>query len=145
MLELAIKDVEMNEDGGCFIYCEDENKDGYRFPANYDKARIITLLLIDAYVAQGSMYELIINLLNEIGFFVDSFIVDDASDNRAVVNIKDNNSNVKSFCIQIPDALILSLMLNSPIYINKKADILLIDEIDRFFWYRFLKELDLCL
>ncbi len=144
MLELKIKDVEINENGSCFIYCEDENRDEYRFPVNYDKARITTLLLIDAYAAQGSVYEFIINLLSEIDFWVDSLIVDSASDNRAVVNIKDSNNNTRSFCIQIPDALILSLMLNSPIYIDKKADILMIDEADRFFWYRFLRELDLC-
>ncbi len=145
MLKLQVKEVEIEDDNRCFIECEDEHGNAYRFPLTYKKASMIALLLIDAYVPQESIYEFIIKLLDETGFYIDYVAINDGYENKAVVKLKDYSTNdSKIFYMPIPDALILHLMSNSKLYVKKEAEILLADEVDKFFWYRFLKELDLC-
>ncbi len=145
MLKLYIKEVDIDNDEKCFVYCEDEYGNSYRFPLTYKKARIVALLLTDAYVPQNSIYEFVIKLFEEIGFYIDSVVINDGYNNKAKVNIKDYSTNdIKSFHLSIPDALILHLMSESKLYVDKEAEILLADEVGKFFWYRFLKELDLC-
>ncbi len=145
MLKLYIKEVEVEDDDKCYVDCEDEYGNTYRFPLTYKKARIIALLLIDAFLPQGSIYEFVIKLLDEIGFHIDSVVINDGYNNKAQINIKDySTKDMKSFPMTIPDALILHLMSNSRLYIEKNAEILLADEVGKLFWYRFLKELDLC-
>ncbi len=145
MLRMRIRDVEVSDDDRCFAECEDEYGNVYKFPITYKKARIIALLLIDAYIPQDSIYEFVIKLFDETGFYIDSIIINDGYNNKARISIKDYSSNeIKYFYLAIPDALILHLMSDSSLFIDKKAEFLLSDEVDGFFWYRFLKELDLC-
>ncbi len=144
MIGLRIRDVELeNEDKG-FVYCEDECGNMYRFPVTYKKARIIALLLADAYVRQGNMYEFIVDLLNSSNLYIESLIIEDGKDAKAFANIADSNGNRKQFYISIPDALVLSLLANRDLYIDNKADFIFVDELEDIAWYRFLKELDLC-
>ncbi len=145
MLKLKVKDVEIESDERCFVYCEDEAGDIYEFPVAYSKCRIIALLLMGAYLPQESIYEFILELFKSIGMTISSVVISDAYNNRAVVNLINYTTGAsRSFRLSIPDALIIALLSGAELYVKKEAEILLAEEIDKFFWYRFLKELDLC-
>ncbi len=145
MLKLYIKEVEVEDDDRCFVDCEDEYGNTYRFPMTYKKARIIALLITEAYIPQDSIYEFVIKLFNEINLYIDSVVINNIHNNKAKIIIKDDKTdNIISFNMSIPDALILHLMSNSSLYMDKEIKILLEEEVGKFFWYRFLKELDLC-
>ncbi len=144
MMELYITDVEIEDEKEGFVYCKDEMGDVYKFPTTYKKARMAALLLTDAYVREGNIYEFIIDLFNSSNLYIESLVIENAKEARAVINVVDSDNNIKPFYISIPDALILSLLANKRLYINKKAEFIFIDELEEVAWFRFLKELDLC-
>ncbi len=145
MLKLTIRDVEVESEERGFVYCEDELGDIYEFPVPYNKARMIALLSVGAYIPQGSVYEFIVELLDQTSLRISSVVITDAYGSRALIRVKDfSTGKVKAFYMSIPDAIILALLSGAEMYIKREAEILLADDMDRFFWYRFLKELDLC-
>ncbi len=142
MIEMKIKDVEFKEESG-FVYCEDINGDMYGFPVNYSKARIIALLLTNAYAPKDTIYELLVKLINSSSLYIDSLVIEDGCNDKAAIYIGDTEK-IKSFYVSIEDALILSLLANSKLYINKKAEFISEDELGQIALLKFLKELDLC-
>ncbi len=145
MLRLTIQDVEIESEERGFVYCEDEVGDIYRFPVPYSKARMIALLSVGAYISHGSVYEFIVDLLDQTSLRISSVVITDAHRGRALVNVKDfSTGSTRAFYMSIPDAIILALLSNAELYIKREAGILTAEKMDKFFWYRFLKELDLC-
>jgi hypothetical protein len=144
MIRLHIRDVEVEDEMKGTVYCEDDAGDRYKIPTTYKKAKMIALLLAEAYVRQGNIYEFIIDLFNSSNLYIDYLLIKDGKEAKAQINIIDSDNNRKSFYITIPDALILSLLSKRELYINKQAEFVFIDELEDVAWYRFLKELDLC-
>ncbi len=142
MVRVEVSDIEVGETRG-YIYCRDEDGFTYRFSTDYEKAKLISLLMHGVYVPTNSIYELFIKLINALGLSLHSIVILDGYKNIAQVNITDGNS-AKPFSISIDDAIILGLLTNIPIFIKKEACFLDIEELEKYVWYRFLKELDLC-
>jgi len=142
MVKVEISDIEVSETAG-YIYCRDENGFTYRFSTDYEKAKLISLLLHGVYVPANSIYELFLSLLKATGLTIDSIVILDGYKNAALINVSDG-SKVKSFHVSIDDGLILALLSSSPLFIKKEACFLDIDNLEKYVWYRFLKELDLC-
>ncbi len=143
MIEFFVRDVELEDENTGFVYCEDALGDIYKLPVTYKKARMIALLLTDAYVREGNVYEFIVDLLNSSNLYIDSLAIEDGKNETARVNILDLDGNSKAFYISIPDAIILALLSNAKLLIDKNADFIFIDELEEVAWYKFLKELDL--
>jgi len=142
MVRVEVSDIEVGETRG-YIYCKDEDGFTYRFSTDYEKAKIVSLLIHGVYVPTNSIYELFIKVLSALGLSFHSIVILDGYKNRASVNITNGNT-VKAFSSSIDDAIILALLANIPIFIKKEACFLDIDELEKYVWYRFLKELDLC-
>ena len=142
MVRVEVSDIEVGETRG-HIYCKDENGFTYRFSTDYEKAKLISLLMHGVYVPTNSIYELFIKVINALGLNIHSIVILDGYKNIAQVNITDGNT-IKAFSSSIDDAIILGLLTNIPIFIKKEACFLDIEELEKYVWYRFLKELDLC-
>ncbi len=142
MVRVEVSDIEVGETRG-HIYCKDKNGFTYRFSTDYEKAKLISLLMHGVYVPTNSIYELFIKVINALGLNIHSIVILDGYKNIAQVNITDGNT-IKAFSSYIDDAIILGLLTNIPIFIKKEACFLDIEELEKYVWYRFLKELDLC-
>ncbi len=142
MVRVEINDIEVGESSG-YIYCRDENGFTYRFSTDYEKAKLVSLLLHSVYVPTNNIYELFLKLIQATGINIQSIVILDGYKNTALINLSDGNIT-KSLPLSIDDALIIGLLAGSPIFIKKDACFLHIDELEQYVWYRFLKELDLC-
>jgi len=141
-VRVEINDIEVGESSG-HIYCRDENGFTYRFSTDYEKAKLVSLLLHGVYVPTNSIYELFLKLIQATGINIQSIVILDGYKNTALINLSDGNIT-KPLPLSIDDALIIGLLAGSPIFIKKDACFLHIDELEQYVWYRFLKELDLC-
>ncbi len=142
MVRVKVSDIEVNETRG-YIYCKSEKGFTYRFSTNYEKAKLVSLLMHGVYVPSNNIYEIFLKFLVEIGLNLHSIVILDGYKNIASINITDGNA-MKSIPIAIDDAIIIGLLAQAPIFIKKEACFLDIEELEKYVWYRFLKELDLC-
>ncbi len=142
MVRVRVSDIEVNETGS-YIYCKSENGLVYRFSTSYEKAKLLSLLMHGVYVSSNNIYEIFIRFLRDTGAGLHSIVILDGYKNIASINIINNNTT-KSFPITIDDAIIIGLLSQTPIFIKKEACFLDIEELEKYVWYKFLKELDLC-
>ncbi len=142
MVQIELNDIDIGESSG-HIYCKDTDGYTYRFSTDYEKAKLISLLLHGVYVPSNSVYELFLKFLGSMGHRVHSVAILDGYKNKAVINITDG-STIKPLPIAIDDAFIISLLSNTPIFLRREACFLDAEELENYVWYRFLKELDLC-
>ncbi|WP_022671182.1 hypothetical protein [Hippea alviniae] len=142
MVRIELTDIDLSDDF-CDIYFEDDEGYTYKFRTDAEKGKMISLLAHGVYVQNNSVYELLLNLLNMTGLGIHSVVVLDGYKDRAVVNLTDSKE-IKSLPVNIDDALILGLLSEAPLFVKKEACFLEIEELERYIWYRFLKELDLC-
>ena len=142
MVRVKISDIEVSETRG-YIYCKSQNGFTYRFSTSYEKAKLISLLMHGVYVPSNNIYEIFIRFLEEAGLNLYSVVILDGYKNASTINVTDG-STTKSFPIAIDDAIIIGLLTQTSIFIRKEACFLDIQELEKYVWYRFLKELDLC-
>ncbi len=142
MVRVKISDIEVSETRG-YIYCKSQNGFTYRFSTSYEKAKLISLLMHGVYVPSNNIYEIFIRFLEEAGLNLHSVVILDGYKNISTINVTDG-STTKSFPIAIDDAIIIGLLTQTSIFIRKEACFLDIQELEKYVWYRFLKELDLC-
>ncbi len=120
MVSLKIKDVDFYGDKGSIVL-EDNSSQLYEFSIAKDKACILSLVFLGVYAPENSFYKLLDNLFTRVNLSVNAVIIADTrtEDSLAQVEIVG-----KSFCerywLNFPDALIMSVLYNAPIYSKKE-------------------------
>ena len=142
MVEIELTDIDLSDDF-CDIYLEDADGYIYKFRTDAEKGKIISLLAHGVYVQNDNIYELFIKFLRMSGLSVHSVVILDGYKDRAVINLTDSKE-IRTFHLNIDDALILGLLSEAPLLIKREACFLEAENLDKYIWYRFLKELDLC-
>ncbi len=121
MVSLKIKDVDFHKDRGSVIL-EDDSNEVYEFSIPKEKACVLSLLLLGIYAPENNFYKLLDNLLNRANLSVNAVIVfsTQTGDSLAQVEIGDEDF-CERYWLNLSDALIVSALYNTPIYIKKEV------------------------
>jgi len=121
----------------CVVVCEDSHGNIYNFPVSYDDAKLISLLMADAYVPQNSMLDFLIDIFNHTKIKIDYCIIHDGYKNSTFVGINDGTGEIKEMRIPISYAFIFSLALDVPVFVKAQAHFV---DFGELCWREFIKD-----
>lgn len=136
MVEISISDIDcLNSE--CVVVCEDSYGNVYNFPVLRDDAKLISLLMMDAYVPQNNILDFLIDILNYAKIKVDYCVIQGGYKKNAFVCINDGTGKVGELHIPIAYAFIFSLALDIPVLVRNEVHFA---DFGEFCWREFIKD-----
>jgi len=136
VVEISISDIDC-PNFECVIVCEDSHGNVYNFPVLRDDAKLVSLLMMGAYVPQNSILDFLIDILNHAKIKVDYCIIHGGYKKNAFVGINDGTSKAKELHIPVAYAFIFSLALDVPVLVRNEAHFV---DFGEFCWREFIKD-----